>query len=54
MKCTDICISLLRFCDCIIQILCVAVEPVLELALVDQAGFKLTEILLLLPPECWD
>ncbi|KAK7814541.1 hypothetical protein U0070_005844 [Myodes glareolus] len=27
-------------------------EPVLELALVDQAGLKLTEIYLLLPPEC--
>ena len=28
--------------------------PVLELALVDQAGLELTEIHLLLPPECWD
>ena len=28
--------------------------PVLELALVDQAGLELTEICLSLPPECWD
>ena len=32
----------------------VAVEPFLELALVDQAGLELTEIRLPLPPECWD
>ncbi|CAO2637206.1 hypothetical protein LEMLEM_LOCUS23876, partial [Lemmus lemmus] len=32
----------------------VALEPVLELALVDQVGLELTEIRLLLPPECWD
>ena len=32
--------------------LCVALEPVLELALVDQAGLELTG--LPLPPECWD
>ena len=32
----------------------VALEPVLELALVDQAGLELTEICLPLPPECWD
>ena len=32
----------------------VALEPVLELALVDQASFELTEICLPLPPECWD
>ena len=31
----------------------VALEPVLELGLVDQAGLELTEIRLLLPPECW-
>ena len=31
----------------------VALEPVLALALVDQAGLELTEILPL-PPECWD
>ena len=31
-----------------------ALEPVLELGLVDQAGLELTKILLLLPPECWD
>ncbi|KAH0512430.1 Testis anion transporter 1 [Microtus ochrogaster] len=28
--------------------------PVLELALVDQAGLELTESRLPLPPECWD
>ena len=28
--------------------------PVLELVVVDQAGLELTEILLSLPPECWD
>ena len=32
----------------------VALEPVLELALVDQAGLEFTEILLSLPSECWD
>ena len=32
----------------------IALVPVLELALVDQAGLKLTEICLTLPPECWD
>ena len=32
----------------------VALEPVLELALVDQAGLELTEIRVPLPPECWD
>ena len=32
----------------------VAEEPVLELALVDQAGLKLKEIPLPLPPKCWD
>ena len=32
----------------------VALEPVLELALVDQASLELTEIRLPLPPECWD
>ena len=32
----------------------VPLEPILELALVDQAGFKLTEICLTLSPECWD
>ena len=29
----------------------VALKPVLELALIDQAGLELTEICLLLPPE---
>ena len=32
----------------------VALEPALELALVDQAGLELTEIHLPLPPKCWD
>ncbi|ERE73071.1 protein of unknown function DUF1725 containing protein [Cricetulus griseus] len=32
----------------------VALETVLELALVDQTGLELTEIRLPLPPECWD
>ncbi|KAM7328241.1 hypothetical protein ACRRTK_012333 [Alexandromys fortis] len=32
----------------------VALEPVLELNFVDQAGLKLTEIRLPLPPKCWD
>ena len=32
----------------------VALEPFLELALVDQAGLELIEIHLPLPPECWD
>ena len=31
----------------------VALEPVLELALVDQVGLELTEICLLLPLKCW-
>ena len=31
----------------------VALEPVLELAFVDQAGLEPTEIHLFLPPECW-
>ena len=34
--------------------LCVALEPVLELALVDQAGLEFTEIRLPLSPHCWD
>ena len=32
----------------------VALEPVLELALVNQAGLELTEIHLPLTPECWN
>ena len=32
----------------------VALELVLELALVDQASLELTEISLHLPPKCWD
>ena len=31
----------------------VALEPVLELALIDQAGLALIQIRLPLPPECW-
>ena len=31
----------------------VALEGVLDLALVDQAGLELTEIHLPLPPKCW-
>ena len=31
-----------------------SLEPVLELALLDQAGLELTEICLLLSLECWD
>ena len=34
--------------------LCVIVLGALELALIDQAGLKLREICLPLPPECWD
>ena len=36
------------------QSLSAALVPVLELALVDQAGLELTEILLPLPPKSWD
>ena len=36
------------------QCFSIALEPVLELALVDQAGLKLTEIHLPLLPKCWD
>ena len=32
----------------------VALELILELALVDQVGLELTEIHLSLPPESWD
>ena len=39
---------------CLKQGFSVALEPVLELALVDQAGLEHTEICLPLPPECWD
>ena len=34
--------------------LCVTVLAVLELVLIDQAGLELTEISLLLLPDCWD
>ena len=37
-----------------IGFLFVALELILELALVDQAGLKLTEICLPLPPKCWN
>ena len=43
---SPLCISLRGFS--------VALEPVLELAIVDQADFKLTEIHLPLSPKCWD
>ena len=33
--------------------LCIALAPVLALALVGQAGLKLTEICLPLPPKFW-
>ena len=46
-----VCVLLLLFLR---QGFSVALEPVLELALVDQTGLKLTEIHLPLPPECWD
>ena len=47
----------LRICCCCCccfetEFLCIALEPVLELALVNKAGLELTEILLPLPPEC--
>ena len=32
----------------------VALEPVLELAFIDQAGLELTEMCLPLPPKCQD
>ena len=37
-----------------IEFLCITALAVLELALVDQAGLKLIEICLPLPPKCWD
>ena len=47
--------SLFFLCVCVLrQGFSVALEPVLELALVDRAGFELTKILLSLPPKCWD
>ena len=42
------------FLDFLRQGFFVVLEPVLELALVDQSGLELTEICLPLPPECWD
>ena len=44
-----------EFCCCFSfsrQGFSVALEPVLELAIVEQAGLKLTEIHLPLPPKC--
>ena len=35
-------------------ILCIIALAILELALVDKAGLKLTEICLPLPPASWD
>ena len=43
----DFCFDFLR------QGFTVPLERVLEIALVDQASPKLTEICLSLPPECW-
>ena len=44
------------FCFCLFVFktgfLCVALESVLELALVDQAGLKLTKIHMPMPPKC--
>ena len=37
-----------------LRFLCVALESVLEVTLVEQAGLELIEICLPLPPECWD
>ena len=42
------------FCFFETGFLCAALEPVLELALEDQAGLELTEIQLSLLLECWD
>ena len=36
------------------EFLCVTALAVLESILVDQASLELTEILLPLPPKCWD
>ena len=37
-----------------IALVSVALQPVLELALIDQASLELTEIRPPLPPKCWD
>ena len=42
------------FCGGHCFFMCVVLEPVMELALLDQAGFKLTEICLSLTPESSD
>ena len=42
------------FCFFETGFLCVALEPCPGTHFVDQAGLKLTEIDLRLPPECWD
>ena len=49
--CLFVCLFLFLFLE---TGFCVALKPVLELALVEQAGLELTEICLPLPPECWD
>lgn len=36
------------------QVFSIDFEPVLELALLSQAGFEFTKIYLILPPECWE
>ena len=46
-------IFFILFCFVETGFLSVALVPAVELALVDQAGLKLTEIWLPLPPECW-
>ena len=51
---TLICLFVYLFVCVSRQSFSVALEPVLELALVDQAGLELTEIYLSLPPKCWD
>ena len=43
-----------RFCFFRTGFLCVTALAVLELALIDQTGLKLTEVRLPQPHECWD
>ena len=47
-------ISISFFLGFLRQGFALVLEPVLELALVDQAVLKLTDIRPSLPPECWD
>ena len=53
--------ALFFFFVCLLVLFCLSrqgfslvLEPILELALVDQAGLALTKICLPLPPEGWD